>query len=578
MYYAPRRTRTAESGACSYCVAQRERCYTGVRGIPCSNCRRLNLICDGNPSTEVESQKHITPLAHCAEDTFASQIQKAGLELVSRQNPIPAVAATAPLDNYLSIVDEFLGPTRTRVPKYVAELPNRLGRDDLDYLERKGALSLPSDQLRAELLKSYILWVHPQVPVLDPEAFLCAITGTRTDSGISLLLFQAVMFAAAAFVDISHLRNAGYSSRKAARDTLFRRVKTLLELDCEDDRLVTIQSLLLLIHWHDLPNEEKDANHWMGVCLSLAMSIGLHRNPDSEAMTPSQQQIWRRTWWSMHNHSRLTAEDLLSMMSIEDREDGALSDITMVTLKDFNFGVFSREARSVVNDESDVLRSTEYQRTQAIVFIEKTRLCRVSQFSRISNHISRMVFGTETHESTSLERSPPDPNEAEHLDLHRWLSQLSAAGRYHYPLMLMPSEWDRSIYLHRTWVRLLYLGSAYAACGDGRDGLGNASIDSITPRSEHSCQYVLDMTDIFDEVQSLGLSDNLPSPCMALLILSFSFHRRSVELETPSARTVGARALHKCWNGIRQLQETSVLGRRMVLLVEDNVRADIWDL
>lgn len=115
-------------------------------------------------------------------------------------------------------------------PRYVTELPTRLEANDLDYLESKGAFCLPTAQFRKQLLKSYILWVHPQVPVLDLERFLYAIAKNDGRTRIGLLLFHAVMFAASAFVDISHIQNEGYMSRKTARDVLFRRVKVHLRL------------------------------------------------------------------------------------------------------------------------------------------------------------------------------------------------------------------------------------------------------------------------------------------------------------------------------------------------------------
>lgn len=108
--------------------------------------------------------------------------------------------------------------------------PTRLDSEDLDYLECKGALWLPSARFRTELLKSYIEWVHPQVPVLDLDVFLCTIAENDSENSISLLLFHAAMFAASAFVDIVHIRNEGYASRKAAREVLFRRAKVTISL------------------------------------------------------------------------------------------------------------------------------------------------------------------------------------------------------------------------------------------------------------------------------------------------------------------------------------------------------------
>ena len=108
------------------------------------------------------------------------------------------------------------------MPHYIKPLPTRITGDDIEYLEKKGALSIPGLTLRNELVQSYIEYVHGYMPLLELGDFVGALE--RQDGStkpISLLLFQAVMFAGTAFVDMKHLRNAGYASRKEARKAFF---------------------------------------------------------------------------------------------------------------------------------------------------------------------------------------------------------------------------------------------------------------------------------------------------------------------------------------------------------------------
>ena len=51
-HHMPKRARTIQSGACSHCVRQRQRCYIGVKGVPCSTCRRHDLACDARVNNE----------------------------------------------------------------------------------------------------------------------------------------------------------------------------------------------------------------------------------------------------------------------------------------------------------------------------------------------------------------------------------------------------------------------------------------------------------------------------------------------------------------------------------------------
>ncbi len=112
------------------------------------------------------------------------------------------------------------------LPSYIKPLPPLIAPEDAEYLEKKGALSVQPAKLRKELLRSYIEYVHGYLPLLDLNDFLGAIEGrSGSDGRLSLILFQAIMFAGTAFVDEVHLRNAGYSSRKAARKALYQKVK-----------------------------------------------------------------------------------------------------------------------------------------------------------------------------------------------------------------------------------------------------------------------------------------------------------------------------------------------------------------
>ena len=70
----------------------------------------------------------------------------------------------------------------------------------------------------------------------------------------------------------------------------------------ETDRIVQLQSALLMGFWHS----EKDARtqpwYWIGVAISICQMLGLHRDPDSvkynSSFTDRQRHLWRRLWWS----------------------------------------------------------------------------------------------------------------------------------------------------------------------------------------------------------------------------------------------------------------------------------------
>jgi hypothetical protein len=141
-------------------------------------------------------------------------------------------APSLPLANMVSTVQDLLDPDFDPLiaildeePRFLKPLPSRIPEEDLEFLRFRGALSIPESGLRTELLRCYIRWVHSFLPVLNLQEFLRCVAENDPDGNISLLLFQAVTFVATAFVDLEHLQAAGFTTRKAARNTFYTRLR-----------------------------------------------------------------------------------------------------------------------------------------------------------------------------------------------------------------------------------------------------------------------------------------------------------------------------------------------------------------
>jgi hypothetical protein len=143
------------------------------------------------------------------------------------------VPDSMPLSNLIAEVHDILSPQPQLLsrdylggprPRYLA-ISSGISVEGAEYLEKKGAFTIPNDDLRNELLRSYVLWVHNYVPFLELHDFLECVARADGTNRISLLLFQAVMFAASTFVDLEHLQAAGYATRKTARKALLQKVR-----------------------------------------------------------------------------------------------------------------------------------------------------------------------------------------------------------------------------------------------------------------------------------------------------------------------------------------------------------------
>lgn len=112
----------------------------------------------------------------------------------------------------------------SQLPSFLKPPPDCLGDVDLEYLTRKGALSIPGLPLREALIESYAYYIHPCYPILELDQLKGVMRG-ESGSPFSLAVFQAMMFAASSWVDIKLLRRLGFLSRWAARKDLYSRAR-----------------------------------------------------------------------------------------------------------------------------------------------------------------------------------------------------------------------------------------------------------------------------------------------------------------------------------------------------------------
>ncbi|KLU88326.1 cutinase transcription factor 1 beta, partial [Magnaporthiopsis poae ATCC 64411] len=348
----------------------------------------------------------------------------------------------------------------SQLPAFVKPLPGRLTSDDIKYLHAKGALSLPELGLQNALLQAYVEFVHPYMPLIELHDFLNAIHSRDGLCGqISLFLYHAVMFAATAFVDIRHLQEAGYPTRKAARKFYFAKTRLLYDFDYESDRLVLVQALLLMTYWYETPDDQKDTWHWMGVAISLAHTIGLHRNPGNTNMAPRKQKLWKRIWWSCFMRDRLVALGMRRPTRIKDED----FDVPMLVESDFELEALSDE-NQLLSADCALVRDLGMQRELAELCIQKAKLC-VLISRMLKAQYSVLIRDATKPENTTNSTMMLFPNKTlDNLDsvnvvdaeLTGWLEALPAAAQYR-PLTPLDIQQGRStVAVQRSLLHMVY--------------------------------------------------------------------------------------------------------------------------
>lgn len=253
----------------------------------------------------------------------------------------------------------FTLPIRsTRAQKYV------------EFLQTQGAFSVPSPKLICALLTRYVECVYPQLPLLDIHNVLQAVATNGGSGKISLLLFQAILLAASAFVDVQSLSDAGYDTRMTFRKQQAERVRLLYDFDCETNRLVLIQSLILMTSWQDKGDEVKHLRHWISIAYNIAVLLGLNKEPSSGLkISQKQKSLRKRIWWSLYMRDRTLALGLRQWPIISDEA----SEISEPMIGDFQLDPASTEACSMLGD-CLLLKDLDQQTRLAEIFIAQLRL------------------------------------------------------------------------------------------------------------------------------------------------------------------------------------------------------------
>ncbi|KAM5469102.1 hypothetical protein MauCBS54593_004454 [Microsporum audouinii] len=605
------------SKACCCCRARKVRCDVVENGSPCTNCRLDDVDCVVAESKRKKKHHVEAP----AEDSRDSSIDHSFIfaNKADSNNPIPSISDQWPsvlpgrypenehhvphmiyqtqrrqrvkeeerrrrLSSSTAINSPFLysipsqaaaTPTmsssfgqiqsppprpssRTTLPDYIRALPGKFMAEDIDYLDRKGALTIPSDSLRNELLKSYIQYVHAYMPLLDLDDFLRVIVRNDASGSLSLLLFQAVMFAGTAFIGIRHLQAAGFESRKAARKAFFQRARLLYDFDYESDRISLVQSLLLMTHWYEMPDDQKDTWHWMGVSLSLAHTIGLHRDPTSSNMHPKRQKLWKRIWWSTYTRDRLIALGMRRPTRIRDED----CDVPLLTVDDFEIAPFSAGVLQVIGD-CELTHNCEYQKDLAMMFIEKTKLCLCishvlsAQYSVLGH---RLGGTTETTMMLVPKKTATEACEVRACDiaLDSWKSGLPDAAVYRPATSWSLTQGEEVLQLHRNLLQMIYLTTLSALHRPQvlpTNSLATVEAELQSYSRAKVRHAAVEITKVAQELHSLDLTRYLPTSGVTVLLPAVIIHLLDIKSSDSNIRSASLGRFYQCMQILQRLRE-----------------------
>ena len=468
------------------------------------------------------------------------------------------------------------------LPEYIAPAPTSLDIEDADFLSRKGALTVPKPELRDALIRSYIEFVHPLMPVLDLKEFLACI-GSGTGQ-VSLLLLQAVLFAGTSFVDIKQLRMLGFLTRKAARRAFFEKVKVrkfsqvgslrtkadvwklLYDFEYEKDRLRVIQTLFLMTLWYETPDDQKDGWHWLGIALSLGRTIGLNRNPSS-SMPIEEQHLRKRIWWTCFMRDPVAALGVKRPVRIlpgdHNVQELLLADLEIAS---------SPTGLPGICDDGRLAWDTDKQHRLATLCIEMTKLCQC--LSHILSERYAMTEGTQgrlSHDRTVTSMVLLPITEAGSMEtfkrcedeLSSWRETLPEDAVYVRMAQEAPSSIDGCLVVNRATLNMLYqatrmtlyrpLMRTHAMSVSAADDGPSICPPDTARKAVRSA--AAEITKIALDLHQLDIVRFLPQTGLSVLVSATMSHISDMESPSETVRNEGLQGFDICWQAIQELRD-----------------------
>ncbi|KAF5010959.1 hypothetical protein FDECE_2922 [Fusarium decemcellulare] len=517
-------------------------------------------------SLSFEDQQGLSPPQEVADEIYVNAYPPNQSD--SQSNPSPRNAAPPgrwPVRQSISCAQPPKPNASTpHLPPYIKPLPRDLSPRDLQYLADKGALTIPDEPLRNELLKSYIYMIYPFMPATDIEGLLHPIMMADGRDPVSLLLFQAIMFASVTFVDAELLQARGYASRKAARKDFFSRVRLLYGLDCEPDRLAVLQAVLLMTYWYDSKADDKDTWYWMGIALGIAQTLGLHREPDASRTGPRMRQLRRRIWWACVIRDRLLALGIRRPSRIRNDEFG----VSPLTIDDFDSRAPSDTVASVLGDSDITAPSPAARHEVASIVVELTQLCLClghilhSQYSLMGNQPAGSEFLLKAIVVPQQSKTQQDELVKCDAELDEWLIKRDPRSKYTPTRPVSGDSLDeatRIIQLHQATLEMIYLATlsilhkpqAFQSRNDG-PGVDNARRKASR---EKVTQAAVATTKLAFHFQASNQLRYLSTSSIPAFLSASLIHLMDIGSADEEVRNISIGRFYQCVQALQELQD-----------------------
>jgi hypothetical protein len=260
----------------------------------------------------------------------------------------------------------------------------KLGKEEVELLRQRGALSIPHWTYCDDLIEAYFQYVAPVVPVINRSRFMRQYRDPNNPP--SLLLLQTIFLAGSRATSKSYPKDMEGATMPSSM-TFYKRAKALYDSDYEGDRIIVLQALILL-GWYgeETSDVTKNVFYWNGLATTVAQGSGVHRSAEKARLPRSDKRLWKRIWWTLFTRDRSVAVALGGLVHINTND----SDVEMICEEDFL--------------EDDECHPAEYRPDPMHVqfFIHYVSLCKIMNLVLLHEHST--ASKNDVHSSDTLKQ------------------------------------------------------------------------------------------------------------------------------------------------------------------------------
>lgn len=317
-----------------------------------------------------------------------------------------------------------------------------------------------------------------------------------------------------------------------------------------------------MTYWYEAPEDQKDPRYWMGAAISLAYTIGLHCDPAMMGMSPRNQKLWKRIWWSCYVRDRILALDMKRPTMIKDED----FDVPLLEEDDFELEILPQE-NTVISPRCTLMRDVGMQRELAIMSSAMAKLC------VYISHVLRLQYSVLIREGLRQEdkgnsimillprqnlRNDMEAVNTIHLTLLAWADSLPACCQYR-PLTPWDAENGRAtIAVHRTLLQLAYYNTLSALhrtsfLPSSPHGTPSASRPVQEISRLRVCNAAMNTTRIVSELHQLRLDKFLPTTGVTVIVPAMMVHLLEMKSRVPQAREDASKRFGQCMEVLQEL-------------------------